>query len=51
VPEGIKQWIKLTVSAMFENREAEAYSSRAVSTTVKMSFVDALLDRYRVWGL
>ena len=51
VPEGIKQWIKLTVSAMFENREAEAYSSSAVSTTVKMSFVDALLDRYRVWGL
>lgn len=48
VPESIKAWIKLQVSAMFENREAEAYSSRAVSTTVKMSFVDGLLDRYRV---
>ena len=50
VPESIKAWIKLQVSAMFENREAEAYSSRAVSTTVKMSFVDGLLDRYRVWS-
>jgi len=50
VPEPIKAWIKLQVSAMFENREAESYSSRAVSTTVKMSFVDGLLDRYRVWS-
>lgn len=49
VPEPIKAWIKLTVSAMYENREAESYSTRAVSTTVKMSFVDALLDRYKVW--
>ena len=50
VPESIKAWLKLQVSAMFENREAEAYSSRAVSTTVKMSFVDGLLDRYKVWA-
>lgn len=48
VPEGIKQWIKLMVSTMFENRETEAYSSRAVSTTVQMRFVDRLLDRYTV---
>lgn len=48
VPEGIKQWVKLMVSTMYENRETEAYSSRAVSTTVQMSFVDRLLDRYRV---
>ena len=50
VPESIKAWIKLTVSTMYENREAEAYSSRAVSATVKMSFVDGLLDRYKVWS-
>jgi len=50
VPESIKAWIKLTVSSQYENREAEAYSSRAVSTTVKMSFVDGLLDRYRVYA-
>ena len=50
VPQAIKAWIKLQVSAMYENREAEAYSSRAVSTTVKMSFVDRLLDKYRVWS-
>lgn len=51
VPEGIKQWIRLMVSTMYENRETEAYSSRAVSTTVQMRFVDGLLDRYRVWKL
>lgn len=51
VPEGIKQWIKLMVSTMYENRETEAYSSRAVSTTVQMSFVDRLLDRYLVTSL
>lgn len=50
VPEGIKSWIKLQVSSMFENREGESYSSRAVSATVKMSFVDALLDRYKVYS-
>lgn len=50
VPEGIKQWIKLMVSTMYDNRETEAYSSRAVSTTVQMTFVDRLLDRYLVWG-
>jgi hypothetical protein len=50
VPEAIKSWIKLQVSAMFENREAEAYSARAVSTTVKMSFVDGLLAKYKVYG-
>jgi hypothetical protein len=36
---------------MYENRETEAYSSRAVSTTVQMQFVDRLLDRYRVFDL
>jgi len=51
VPEGIKQWIKLMVSTMYENRETEAYSSRAVSTTVQMRFVGGLLDRYKVWKL
>ena len=50
VPEGIKQWVKLMVSTMYENRETEAYSSRAVSTTVQMQFVDGLLDRYKVWA-
>lgn len=51
VPESIKQWIKLMVSSMYDNRETEAYSSRAVSTTVRMQFVDRLLDRYLVHAL
>lgn len=51
VPEPIKQWILLMVSTMYDNRETEAYSSRAVSTTVQMQFVGRLLDRYKVWAL
>jgi uncharacterized phiE125 gp8 family phage protein len=50
VPEPIKAWIKLQVGAMYENREGESYSARAVSTTVKMSFVDGLLNRYKVFA-
>ena len=48
VPEPIVQWIKLMVSTMYTNRETESYSSRAVSTAVRMQFVDRLLDRYCV---
>jgi len=47
VPEPIKAWIKLHVGAMYENREAESYTSR--TTVVKMAFVDGLLDRYKVY--
>ena len=50
VPQSIKNWILLMVSTMYENRETEAYSSRAVSTTVQMQFVDRLLDRYVVFS-
>jgi uncharacterized phiE125 gp8 family phage protein len=51
VPQPIKQWVLLMIASMFDNRETEAYSSRAVSTTVRMQFVDRLLDRYTVFGL
>ena len=50
VPQSIKNWILLMVSTMYANRETEAYSSRAVSTTVQMQFVDRLLDRYVVFA-
>ena len=50
VPQSIKNWILLMVSTMYANRETEAYSSRAVSTTVQMQFVDRLLDRYVVFS-
>jgi uncharacterized phiE125 gp8 family phage protein len=47
VPASIKQWIKLQVAAMYENREAET-NGRGVQ--VKLGFVDALLNRYLVNG-
>lgn len=48
VPNAIKQWIKLQVGAMYEGREGELVMQGG--TAVKLGFVDALLDRYRVWG-
>lgn len=45
VPEGIKQWIKLMVSTMYENRETEAQYA-----THTLAFADGLLDRYKVWS-
>ena len=45
VPEGIKQWIRLMVSTMYENRELEATQQMH-----KMGFADRLLDRYEVIG-
>lgn len=48
VPEAIKSWIKLQVGAMYENREAE--TAQRISP-VKLGFVDALLNRYKVTAL
>ena len=45
VPRSIQQWIKLQVAAMYDNREAEI-TQRGVP--IKLGFVDALLNRYRV---
>ena len=45
VPAGIQQWIKLQVAAMYDNREAEMTMR---GNPVKLGFVDALLNRYRV---
>ena len=45
VPTSIKQWIKLQVAAMYDNREAEMTMR---GNPVKLGFVDALLSRYRV---
>jgi uncharacterized phiE125 gp8 family phage protein len=45
VPESIKSWIKLQISAMYENRELEG-----IAQTHKLGFADRLLDRYRVFA-
>ena len=43
-PAAIKQWILLKVGELYENREASM--ERAVTSP---SFVDHMLDRYRIW--
>jgi uncharacterized phiE125 gp8 family phage protein len=45
VPESIKSWIKLQISAMYENRELEG-----IAQTHKIGFADRLLDRYVVYA-
>ncbi|MDY6844232.1 MAG: head-tail connector protein [Thermodesulfobacteriota bacterium] len=47
-PEPIKHWIKLRVGAMYENREA--LSNDGVINRMQYSFVDGLLDEFRVMG-
>lgn len=44
VPQGIKQWIKLQIGAMFENRQSEG-----ARQTYPLGFADRLLDRYKIW--
>ena len=46
VPEGLKQWIKLMLSTMYDNRDSIANASMA-----SLPFVDHLLDRYTVHSL
>lgn len=46
VPEGIKQYIKLMIGTMDANRE-----SQSDRQAYQHSFVDRLLDRYKVWAL
>ena len=46
VPEGIRQWILMRVSTLYENREAVAILSRG--KVEALPFVDGLLDPYRV---
>jgi uncharacterized phiE125 gp8 family phage protein len=45
VPESIKSWIKLQLSAMYESRSAED-----AMKTHPLGFADRLLDRYKVWS-
>jgi uncharacterized phiE125 gp8 family phage protein len=46
VPEGVKQWLKLRIGALYENRE-EVVSGRSITVT-PMPFIDSLLDAYRI---
>ncbi len=48
VPEPIQQWILATVGTFYENRETEIADNRAA--TVSLSYLDSLLDSYRIWS-
>ncbi|MEW9584326.1 head-tail connector protein [Paraburkholderia sp. DGU8] len=48
VPEPIVQWILATVGTFYENRETEIADNRAA--TVSLSYLDSLLDAYRIWS-
>lgn len=47
IPEGIRQWIKIRVNTMYENREQFVLAGRGTHVE-PMPFVDGLLDPYRV---
>lgn len=47
IPAGIKQWILLQIGAMYASREAESIGAGQVQ---KLGFVDALLQRYRIFA-
>lgn len=48
IPESLRSWMKLSVGAQYENREAEVIERGSVLT---LGFADRLLDRYKVWRL
>ena len=48
VPAGIRQWMLVTVRALYAQREAFDLSGRAGPLPDR--FIDRLLDRERVWG-
>lgn len=49
VPESLKHWIKMQVSAMYENRSTELIGQGF--TPVQLSFARHLLDRHKVYSL
>lgn len=46
VPAAIRQWMLLAIGDMYERRAASSDKP-----AVRHDFVDALLDRYRIWSL
>lgn len=48
VPQGIKQWMLLRVGTLYANREQFAVLSRGSQASLPESFVDRLLDPWRV---
>lgn len=46
VPEGLKSWIKLRLSALYENREEALAGTRIV--VAELPYMDSLLDAYTI---
>jgi uncharacterized phiE125 gp8 family phage protein len=50
VPDSIRNWIKLFIGSLYENRELDIVSNVAQAYT-HLPFLDSLLDNYRVFGM
>lgn len=48
VPEPIRNWLKVVIGALFENREL-AIVANVTQALTKLEFLDGLLDDYRIW--
>jgi hypothetical protein len=47
VPEGLKAWLKIRLSTLYENREEVAIMNRG--TIQALPYVDRLLDAYKTY--
>lgn len=48
LPDGMIDWMKLSMGTLYENREAVAIDARITSAELPLEFIDGLLDPYRM---
>lgn len=48
LPDGMLDWMKLSMGTLYENREAVAIDVRLTSAELPLEFIDGLLDPYRL---
>lgn len=48
LPDGMVDWMKLSLATLYENREAIVVDARITSAALPLEFIDGLLDPYRV---
>lgn len=48
IPQALKAWMLLTVGALYENRETFVIDQRITDAAIPSSFIDSLLDPFRL---